>query len=137
MNLIPKPGRSQAQAPGLYRPRVGDICLTAVVLLAALLPLWLQARGQTQPDSRVVVWVDNQISQTRDLNQPGRIILPQMVIEVRDRQVKVVRSSCPHHLCQHGAAIHAPGQMLVCVPQRMLVEIQGERRPEVADAITR
>jgi hypothetical protein len=51
--------------------------------------------------------------------------LGETVIEVRDRAVSITRSPCPRGYCMHMGRIRYPGEILVCVPNRVCVRIRG------------
>lgn len=60
------------------------------------------------------------------------------VIEIGDGTVKVVDADCPDKLDVHQGEISRPGEIIVCLPNRMIVEIIGpeEETPEI-DYMTR
>jgi hypothetical protein len=59
--------------------------------------------------------------------------LGESVIEVLDNGVRMVSSSCPLKVCVHAGLIKRPGQMIVCVPNRIVVRITGTSE---VDAVT-
>jgi hypothetical protein len=48
-------------------------------------------------------------------------------IEVRDGKVRILSSPCPRQVCRHGGWIGAPGELLVCLPNELVVRVAGER----------
>lgn len=47
----------------------------------------------------------------------------QMSLEVRDGRVRVLESTCPHQVCVKTGWIDRPGQVIVCVPARMVITV--------------
>lgn len=48
-------------------------------------------------------------------------------IEISDGEVRVTESDCPDKLEVHQGEICSAGQMLVCLPNRLVVRVSGER----------
>lgn len=53
------------------------------------------------------------------------------VIEIRDQKVRVISSTCPDKLCIHSGWIDRPGQMLVCLPNRVVVKIVSDEKQDI------
>lgn len=52
------------------------------------------------------------------------------IIEIKDKKVKMIESSCPDKLCIKQGEAHSPGQLIVCLPNKLVVEITGENDDE-------
>lgn len=57
-------------------------------------------------------------------------------IEVRGGRVRVLSSPCPRQSCRHGGWIGSAGEMLVCLPNEVVVRLPGHL-PGAADATSR
>jgi hypothetical protein len=57
-------------------------------------------------------------------------------LEVRAGRVRVLSSPCPRQACRHGGWIGDAGEMLVCLPNEVVVRLPGERRG-APDAVAR
>ncbi len=64
-----------------------------------------------------------------------------MGIGVTDSTVEVLSSSCPHGVCVHSHPISKSGSEIICVPNRVVVKVLGEKSNEEgsldADIISR
>jgi len=106
-----------------------DIILTVSLLLAALLLggflLFGREQGQT-----VEVHIDGKLYTTVMLSQPQTITIDEKsahcVIEIEDGSVRMISSDCPDQLCVHQGAIHKAGESIICLPQRIVIEIKGK-----------
>ncbi|RMD98916.1 MAG: hypothetical protein D6814_06560, partial [Calditrichaeota bacterium] len=49
-----------------------------------------------------------------------------VVLSVKHRRAKVVATSCRHKTCMKMGSIHASGQNLVCIPNRVRIAITGQ-----------
>jgi hypothetical protein len=47
-----------------------------------------------------------------------------IVVQIENNQVSVVDSNCRDHICVHTKAINQGGEMIVCLPNKMYVEIK-------------
>ncbi len=53
-----------------------------------------------------------------------------LVVRVEGGSVRVVESDCPDRTCVRTGAISAPGDVVACVPNRVVVRIGGEHADE-------
>jgi hypothetical protein len=93
-----------------------------------------------------LVEVDNHLVQEVSLLEGAPrhtpISLPrgQAVLEVADGKIRVLpmpREICPLNICSSVGWIDRPGQVIVCLPNRMIISISGEAEdPLDLDGIT-
>jgi hypothetical protein len=57
-------------------------------------------------------------------------------IIVENGAVRIGSSPCPHHYCQHMGSINRRGEILVCVPNRIVVSITGGSEQDSLDGVT-
>jgi hypothetical protein len=50
------------------------------------------------------------------------------VIKLQNDKIGVVDADCPDKVCIHDGFIEKPGQMLVCLPNKVVIEIKGEKQ---------
>lgn len=55
----------------------------------------------------------NQVIKIQDTN----------VCEIKDGKVKMTEASCPDHVCIRQGTIDAPGETVVCLPNKVVLEI--------------
>jgi len=58
-----------------------------------------------------------------------------VIIEVKDGRVRAVESSCFQKICVNTGWIDKPGQNIICLPNRVLVIIEGKERAGI-DAVS-
>ncbi|NTV29813.1 MAG: NusG domain II-containing protein [Candidatus Omnitrophica bacterium] len=122
-----------------FRTSGTDLVLIATVLLLALSAViwtaWGHYRSAGQ-SRQVVVWQDRRVVMQAGLERDTvfPVLDGRMQIEVRAGRVRVAASDCPGHVCLHTGWISQAGQKLVCVPNRVLVEIRSVAVP-VVDAV--
>lgn len=57
------------------------------------------------------------------------------VVEISNARVRILHSCCPHHTCMEQGWISRPGAWLLCLPNRVMVRIEGTILGDV-DAVT-
>lgn len=112
---------------GGVRLLVGDavvLCLLGAFVVAMSLP---RVAGGNPSRAEVVVSGDKAVN--LDLSRDGvhDVLGPIGVtrVEVRGGKVRVLSSPCPQQICRHGGWIGAPGTLLVCLPNEIVVRIPG------------
>ena len=58
------------------------------------------------------------------------------VVRIHNGQAAIIEAPCPHKLCQKMGPIPSHGDVMICIPNRIIVEIKGGKGRET-DAITR
>ena len=121
-----------------------DRLLCMVLVAAALLTPGLARPGGDGP-LRAVVTVDRNevavLGLDRDTETTVRGRLGDVRLVVRDHAIRVVAASCPQHVCIAAGAKGRSGELIACVPNRLLIRITGGPPPprgtDVPDAVTR
>jgi hypothetical protein len=114
--------------PAGVRLLVGDglvLCMLVAGIVAASLP-----RAAGGSPARAQVLVSGAQALSLDLSRDGAhdVLGPIGVtrLEVRGGKVRVLSSPCPQQICRHGGWIGAPGSLLVCLPNEVVVRVPGE-----------
>ncbi|MCK4307587.1 NusG domain II-containing protein [candidate division WOR-3 bacterium] len=74
------------------------------------------------------------------LSEPQKIevkgALGESIIEIKDKSVRMLDSSCLLKICVHQGEIKSPGETIICVPNRVMIRIAGPAFGGI-DAVTR
>lgn len=109
---------------------------TDILLILALLALsvclraaGLSSRGTSA--SQVTISVDGQREATLDLSRDAEYTVSGYGggvnhVVIQDGEVWVDEASCPDKLCVRQGRVRDSGQMIICLPNRVVVEITGE-----------
>lgn len=115
----------------LLKARPQDYVLSGALLLASL--FWLSApsgAGGAAPASAVLSAGGRRLAEL-PLDRPARRVFSlahgRLAVEVAPgKGIRISESDCPAKVClHHGWAAHT-GETIVCVPNELLVEIEGE-----------
>ena len=116
----------------------GDyLVLAAVCFLAVILFLQGQASLQSNQKRYLVIEVNNQLVREEPLFEknglPRYITIPvergKIILEVYEGRVRVLpvcREICPLGICAATGWIERPGQVILCLPNRLVVTITGK-----------
>jgi len=85
---------------------------------------------QVQPSgTKVRIQTDHRLYAQFRLDEDQTIQVPgalgETTVHVQAGGVRVIASPCPGKDCMHSGKIRRSGQMIVCVPNRVVISIQG------------
>lgn len=109
-------------------PKPGDLLLVSIFLILSISGLFL--RPAVKGGSKVSISVNNQVVQALSLMTDSTVTvngnLGPVIIRISSGSVRVEASECPHQYCIREGRIHRDGEMLVCLPNRVVVRVESE-----------
>ncbi len=120
--------------------RKADIVLFIVLLAFGFAMLFFTIRAASSPGQQVVINVDGNEYGRYPLDQDNVIEIHngdrQNTVTIKDGGVSMSYSTCENQICVHEGVVTTPGQLIVCLPNYVIVEIEGgEDSDEALDAI--
>jgi len=119
---------------------VGDkIFIGALVASAVMSLALLPGRGPSgavaviESENRLLQKVD--LSQDRDLSVSGP--LGETLVEIRSGRIRVSQSPCPHQICVKTGFRDKSGEVIACIPNRVVITIVESGVNDDIDAVTR
>lgn len=118
--------------------RRGDRIL--IIIIAAGLVIgygwkWYTGYMAKGSENIAVVEINGKVYGRYDLKKVGEKVidlkLPEgerSVVEFKDGKVRVKEADCPDKVCVRTGWIYRPGEMIVCIPYRVVIKISGERQ---------
>lgn len=109
---------------------------------------WVRARETVAGNFVALIRVGDRMVKSLALTETAELTLRgalgEITLRVEKNGIRVVRSTCPNQVCVKQGAVRHPGEMLVCVPNRLVVLIHGEEAslpgkvpvPSRGDAVT-
>jgi hypothetical protein len=122
---------------------LGRLTILDVLLIAALLALpgWALIRSARAAGERPIarIFQNNRLVGTYELDRDQMISIgdrarPDMSIEIRGGAIRVAESDCPKGVCIHAGWVRTPGRSILCIPNRVLIEIKGESKDYDAES---
>jgi hypothetical protein len=114
------------------KPLIGDwlVILTSVIMVIFLFQtLWI-----TQAASKLIIRKGNHLVGTYDLNQTNEIHLHggigDSIIHIEQGKVRFKQSPCNNQYCVHQGWLSRAGQVAICIPNQLSLQLIGNRGPE-------
>ncbi|MFW6113473.1 MAG: NusG domain II-containing protein [Actinomycetota bacterium] len=118
----------------------GDILLVLIVLAVSVLLICQStagAGGGADLDVAVSVNGEEVLVLPLDEDRPELVIdgyQGKSHIEIAGGRVRMVDSACPEKLCVRTGWISSPGESIVCLPNRVVIEVRGgKEEPDVVN----
>ncbi|MBN1291464.1 MAG: NusG domain II-containing protein [Candidatus Latescibacteria bacterium] len=117
----------------------GDIILVITFLLASIISI-AAIRYVSGGGKHVIVEVDGrhvlELSLDTDVTTTVTGPLGDTKIRVEGGAVRILDSSCPHKYCAGMGFIRHRGEVIICVPNHVIVSIRGGNEGESFDGVT-
>lgn len=106
-----------------------DFIIAGAALFIAVVWLLLLQLG-SRDGSEALVFADGILIGTYTLSEPDEVLIAganggSNLLVIQDGYASVTEASCPDKLCVHQRKIHKQGETIVCLPNRVVVEISG------------
>jgi len=117
-------------------------CLLIAGLLLLVAGLFYRV-GTAAPGSRVIAVRDGNILFSAPLSETHETALEgplgPTLLRVEGGEARILDSPCPHRICVRMGAIRNAGDLLACVPNRLVVQIEGQppETPQAYDLLSR
>jgi len=109
--------------------------ITLILLLLALSAFITVNAGQKIEGKKAVIYVDNERFAVLDIGADRTLEVSSKdgnaVIRSDQNGIQIVSSSCPHLHCVKMGRISIAGQVIVCVPNHILIKIEGNGKDSV------
>lgn len=69
-----------------------------------------------------------------DKDQEISLLDGKMILEIKSNKLRIKKSDCPRQVCSHVGWISHPGEAIVCVPNKVVIEI-GPTGKTTVDAV--
>lgn len=116
-----------------------DIALFFIILIFGLAISWLSLNSNTDGD-KVVVSVANKVYGIYDINEDQTIKVSQEGhqnnITIKDGVVSMTYSDCKNQVCVETNSISQTKDSIVCLPNKVMVEIVSENQGGDIDVIS-
>ncbi len=112
----------------------GDLGLIAVLLIGVIVLiafLWNGDENEYSGTTFAKITVDGELYKTLELTAELQELEIRTdrgynLIRIQEHAVQILDADCPDQLCVHMGAVRKVGERVVCLPNRVLVEVVGE-----------
>ena len=107
---------------------LADLLLISALVVVSL-SVFLFARLTSEDGDWAVVSVDGEVVARYSLSEDGEYALNggTNLLIIRNKEAYVADADCPDKLCEKSGRISRVGERIVCLPNRVMIEIDGER----------
>ena len=102
-----------------------DILLVLFLVICAVGLLFLQ-KGK-DPGKMVIIYSDNEIIKEMPMDQNASFTISNDMgtntVVVENNQVYVTDADCPDKRCEKQGAISGPGEVIICLPHKLIIEV--------------
>ncbi len=110
---------------------IWQIAPAAVLLLIAAVFYGFNLIKNQKPAVSVEIAVDGQVVETLDLRKNTEIVIPgasggSNTLVIQDQKAWVTHASCPDQICVQQGKISLSGELIVCLPNKMVATVVGE-----------
>jgi len=117
-----------------YKVTAFDVVLTVLILFFSAGVILYTRLGLNRESPELLeasVYQEGKLLKNLRLDKDQEISLlnGQMLIEIKEGRIRVKESDCPRKICVNTGWIKTPGQIIVCVPNKVLVEIKSAGSP--------
>ncbi len=120
-----------------------DVILLVSLLITGLVCFAVLRLGLQKNGAAVRILSDGELYGTYYLTEEQNIPIQKNgkvvnVLEISGHKAKMIKADCPDKLCVHQKAISRQGETIVCLPNKIVVEIEGDKNTDTdLDSISR
>ncbi|MCT4563959.1 MAG: NusG domain II-containing protein [Maledivibacter sp.] len=117
-----------------------DVIIIAVIIVISIASLGVLKifNDKSYEEKYVHIYVDGELIKTIPLDAASdgeeftvKTELGINIIKIENGMVGIVDADCPDKICVKDGPISKPGEILVCLPHKVVVEIKGHSKGEV------
>ncbi|MFQ5866912.1 MAG: NusG domain II-containing protein [bacterium] len=109
----------------LYQVSKYDFILAGIILIFSVSSLLSFKNFRSNGGEKAFIYENGKLIKEVNLSEEKIINYADMEIEVKEGRIRVLKSDCPQKICVQTGWISKPGQTIICVPNKVLIEIVG------------
>ena len=109
----------------LYNFSSGDMFIITIILFIAIYFILGNILNTNNKSKIVHIFEQGKLVRDVELTHSEIIRLNKMQLLISNNKICVLESDCPKQICKNSGWISEPNQIIVCVPNKILVEIEG------------
>lgn len=120
---------------GVIMIKKNDLILAGIILILALAAVFFITLTKKE-GGEVVVTVEGEVYKTLPLDKDTTLSIEDEsghynVLEIKDGEVKMREANCPDKICVKHRAIHYNRESIICLPNKVTVEIRGGKENDI------
>lgn len=125
----------------LYEVAIGDYIAAALLGLACVASIFLLYGEQASVGERTaIIYVNGR--KVREIPLADKATVVQhtehvtLTLQIEAGRIRVAQSDCPRGVCRERGWISSPGETIICLPAKVLIEVQGKKKAGNYDAVS-
>ncbi len=121
------------------RPRPGDLLAALFVLLLAAAVFLSFLPGSARTPEVLEIYQDGALLRRVSLSEDQTLVIGgeyENTVRIQGGGVAIIASTCPGEDCVHSGWRNAPGQSIVCLPNRVELRILGAPQEGDVDGVS-
>lgn len=122
--------------------KINDVILLIIYITITFAMTWYVVQDKINAEAdQVLVYSDGEV--VKRLSWPAEdqtfdVVndLGHMTVVIKASHIDVTGSDCPDHICVNTKQISAGGEMIVCLPNKMYVEIKKKKEETAVDGVS-
>ncbi len=119
-----------------YKVSKLDWILTIILLSISVGSLISYNNTGLDNNKIALIYKNNELIMEVDLSKDDVINFDEMVVEVKEGCLRALKVDCPRKICVQTGWISSPSQTIVCVTNKVLIEITGKSPNTQYDVIS-
>lgn len=112
------------------------IIVLLVLVVGSVFLLFNNLKSSGKENLVAEIQINGEHYKTVDLTEEKQLIdieskYGHNIVQISNNGVEMIESDCPNHVCEETGFIHKPNQMIVCLPNRLSVEIKGFKKVDI------
>ncbi|RKY89561.1 hypothetical protein DRQ09_01130 [candidate division KSB1 bacterium] len=121
-----------------YVLTIYDILLIVAILLGGS-ATYFMVKSYSRVGKNVEIYVSSRLIGVYSIDENKSIKLNlntgEVIIKISNGKVWVAETSCPHKICQRMGKKNKVNDLIICVPNKMIIKISGKKKG-IIEAIT-
>lgn len=119
-----------------FKIKKADIIFIFVIVAIAIIFMLAYTFLYQDEGVWVVVYQDGEEIERYSIEEEGFYTINESnTFEIRDGIVDMIDADCKNQICVNHIAIDSVGETIVCLPNKIVVAIEGEKEEETLDSI--
>ena len=122
--------------------KINDVILLIIYITITFAMTWYVVQDKIHAEAdQVLVYSDGEV--VKRLSWPAEdqsfeVVndMGHMTVVIESGHIDVTDSDCPDHICVNTKSISAGGEMIVCLPNKMYVEIKKKNQGAAVDGVS-
>jgi hypothetical protein len=125
--VIISAGLEGFQMKDILKVNAFDLGLGAVILFFSISSVFSITENGGAGVKTATIFKDGTRIDSVSLDRDRLVDVDHMTLEVHDGKIRILRSDCPKKVCVHSGWASMPSHTIVCVPNRIIVEISEQK----------